>query len=163
VKILLDTCAFLWPTSADRKELSLTAIQLFEDPDNVILLSVASVWEIAIKRSVKKLDLMQEPSVFVQNQVRENQLSLLPISTDYALAVANLPFHHKDPFDRLLIAQALVDGIPLLSRDRAMADYGVSCLWRRLDNELVRFLALRSASPGPPSIQDGGDEEQSRD
>src|SRR5437868_256194 len=101
---LLDTHSFLWFINDD-KELSATAKMLIEDPENVIFLSVASLWEIAIKVSLGKLDVPSPFTEFMLEQLHENNIALLGIKPEHLGVVVMLPFYHRDPFDRLIIAQ----------------------------------------------------------
>ncbi len=128
MKILLDTHAFLWFIE-DSPKLSIEARSAIEDGFNEPLLSVASLWEMAIKVSIGKLDLKKPFETFVPDQLELNGFDQLAISFQHIAAVAKLPFHHRDPFDRLLVAQALVEGIPLISADDLLDAYGVIRLW----------------------------------
>lgn len=125
---LLDTHAFLWLLAGDRR-LSPASKRLFVDPANEPLLSVASAWEIAIKTSLGKLTLPAPPRRWLRQELSRNGVELLPISFDHATRVAQLPFHHRDPFDRLIAAQALEENLGLLSADAAFDAYGVTRLW----------------------------------
>ena len=129
MRALLDTHVFLWLVSDDPR-LSQRAKDIFLNGDNELLLSAASGFEIAVKHSLGKLTLAEEPREFVRNRVLANALTPLPITLEHALGVAGLPFHHHDPFDRLLIAQALHEKLPLLSADSAFTAYGVDLIWR---------------------------------
>ena len=126
--ILLDTHTFLWWITDDR-QLSASARDFIRDKNNDLLLSSASAWEIAIKTSLGKLPLPESPEVFIPRHMRINQFRPLPISVDHALAVSALPHHHRDPFDRLLVAQAQMENIPLLSADPILRSYAVQILW----------------------------------
>ncbi len=128
MRLLLDTHAFLWFVLNDA-QLSSKAKTLIEDPSNDILISPASYWEIAIKVSHKKLDLFATFDDFMRRGIAGNDFEILPIEPKHAAIVATLPFHHKDPFDRLLIAQAIAETIPLVSTDSAIDPYGVQRLW----------------------------------
>jgi PIN domain nuclease of toxin-antitoxin system len=128
VKLLLDTHALLW-MSLDDSQLSDKARELIADLENELWLSPASYWEIAIKISLGKYELSEPLDQFVNREVSNNDISILPISTQHAQAVTTLPFHHKDPFDRLLIAQALTEGMTILSKDNQFDDYGVPRMW----------------------------------
>jgi PIN domain nuclease of toxin-antitoxin system len=128
VRLLLDTHTFLW-FLADDPQLSPTARSLIEDGTNEILLSMASLWEIAIKVSLGKLTLGGAFATFIPDQLTLNAFGLLPIELAHVTAVAALPFHHRDPFDRLLVAQALVEPLPIISRDPALDAYGVTRKW----------------------------------
>jgi PIN domain nuclease of toxin-antitoxin system len=125
---LLDTHAFLWFINDD-PALSATAKALIEDPENTIYLSVASIWEMAIKISLGKLDIPSPFTDFIDDQLRENTIALLDIKTTHAGVVATLPFHHRDPFDRLIIAQSKSENIPLIGRDAIFETYGVKHHW----------------------------------
>lgn len=126
--LLLDTHTFLWFVMNDPR-LSARAKSLIEDPGNQRLLSVASAWEMAIKVSLNKLTLTEPLHPFLLTQLTQNQTSLLPITLEHLQIVSSLPFHHRDPFDRLIIAQSLVDNLSLLSADASFDAYGVARLW----------------------------------
>ena len=126
--LLLDTHAFLgfvW----DDPQLSASAKALIEDPANRKLVSVASCWEIAIKVGNGKLTLDAPSAVFVPRELAGNGFELLEITLAHATAVETLPQHHKDPFDRLLIAQVRIEGIAIVSVDTAFDPYGVTRMW----------------------------------
>ena len=128
MKLLLDTHTLLWTYWGDA-QMSATAIRLVTDPANRILVSPASHWEIAIKMKTGKL-ILREPFLdFVQHAIFDNGFDILPIEPKHTAWVATLPFHHKDPFDRLLVAQALAESIPLVSVDATLDAYGVTRLW----------------------------------
>jgi len=128
VNLLLDTHSFLWFVT-DHPLLSPHARLLISDPTNALFLSIASVWEMAINVSLGKLELHQPFDLFIPNQLVQNDITLLDITVHHTLHTAGLPFHHRDPFDRLLIAQSLVEGMPLLSTDRVFDSYGIQRLW----------------------------------
>jgi PIN domain nuclease of toxin-antitoxin system len=128
VRLLLDTHSFLWFVGGD-SSLSVAARLLIEDADNSVFLSAASVWEIAIKVSLGKLHLEQPFDVLIPQQLLVNHIELLGITLQHTAIVARLPFHHRDPFDRLLIAQAIVEQIPVITRDPAFDAYPVQRLW----------------------------------
>ena len=125
---LLDTHTFLWFVTRDAK-ISGAALAVLRDPANTLLLSMASVWEMAIKVGLGRLPIPQPLDVFVPEQARRNRIDLLPISFAHAVRVATLPHHHRDPFDRLLVAQALVEDLPVVGRDAAFDAYGVRRVW----------------------------------
>src|SRR4051794_9704185 len=122
--LLLDTHTFLWFCQGDTS-LSVAAKALIEDPNNRKLVSIASCWEIAIKVGLKKLTLGEPAGVYIPAALARAGFELLPIGLEHATTVETLPPHHKDPFDRLLIAQALVDGLPLVSADAAFDPYPI--------------------------------------
>jgi PIN domain nuclease of toxin-antitoxin system len=128
MRLLLDTHAFLgWVL--DDARLSPAARDLIADPTAEILFSAVSAWEIAIKARTGRLDLPEDVPAFVHDQVRRNRFRVLAVELPHALRVHALPEHHRDPFDRLLVAQAQVEAVPLLSRDRQLARYGVELRW----------------------------------
>lgn len=129
MKLLLDTHAFLWFILNDPR-LSRTAAALLADPANELFLSPATYWEMAIKVSLGKYALPRPFADFMDDQLARNSLTVLPITAAHAAVVAGLPFHHRDPFDRLLAAQALAEGIALVSADTVFDAYGVVRLWR---------------------------------
>jgi PIN domain nuclease of toxin-antitoxin system len=128
MKLLLDTHTFLWFVDGNLS-LSMTARSLIEDEANQILLSMASLWEMGIKVSTGKLSFTQPIDKFVTQILDSNDISLINIDLRHVGIIANLPFHHRDPFDRLLIAQAMADNIPIVGSDRAFDDYPISRLW----------------------------------
>ena len=105
------------------------ARELLVDPANVLLLSAASSWEIAIKYALGKLSLPVPPTSYVPDRLRSGGVAPLGVSHVHALAVAELPDHHRDPFDRLLVSQAQLDGLTLLTADRTLAAYDVQIVW----------------------------------
>ncbi len=128
MKLLLDTHTFIWFV-IDSPKLSVTLRELIEDENNEKLLSTASVWEMAIKHSSGKLGLGQPFRVFVEQQTSLNSIDLLNIDLAHINVVASLPFHHRDPFDRLLVAQAMVEQIPILSADSTFDTYPIRRFW----------------------------------
>lgn len=128
MRLLLDTHALLWFVSAD-PQLSQTAQQAIADPNNQKLVSVVSIWEIAIKYSLGRLDLKMPLEDFVGQHLTPSKVAILPIAVPHILKVAALPHHHRDPFDRLLIAQAMTENVPLVSADSAFDQYGQARLW----------------------------------
>ena len=125
---LLDSHALLWFALADPK-LSATAKALILDPANQILLSPASYWEIAIKVSLGKLTLHRPYEEFIDICLNKYGFTILPIEPKHAAQLLSLPFHHRDPFDRLLIAQAISESAPIISSDSALDAYPVKRLW----------------------------------
>jgi PIN domain nuclease of toxin-antitoxin system len=124
LRVLLDTHAALWSLANDRR-LSQTARGLIEDEEVACFLSAASVWEAAIKRSLGKLDVPAEFHL----QMALRGVARVPVYDSHAAAVADLPLHHRDPFDRLLVAQAIAEKMAILSVDRIMHAYDVQVLW----------------------------------
>jgi PIN domain nuclease of toxin-antitoxin system len=109
--------------------LSRRAHTLIADPNNDVFVSPAIYWEIAIKLSTGKYALNQPYHPFIEQQIIANRFQILPIELRHTAALVNLPFHHHDPFDRLLVAQALVEQIPLVSSDARLDAYGINRLW----------------------------------
>jgi PIN domain nuclease of toxin-antitoxin system len=127
MKLLLDTHAFIWWDS-DPTQLSAPALAALRDPANEVWLSVASVWEMVIKAQLGKLTL-RLPLADVVAQQQTNGVRILPVTLAHTLAVEGLPAIHKDPFDRLLIAQANVESAELVSADQGIRHYPVRVLW----------------------------------
>ena len=128
MRVLLDTHAFLWWVSGAR-HLPSKAAAILRDPDNQCLLSMASVWELAIKVSLGKLKLAQPVQRFVVEQVQANAFETLDIRLPHLGRVESLPRHHGDPFDRLLVAQALEEELSVVSADRVFRRYGIRRIW----------------------------------
>ena len=129
MKLLLDTHTFLWFIGAD-PQLSAYARQLIEDPGNQRFLSIASIWEITIKSSLGRLIVPTPPSRLINDHVWSNSIALLAISSEHLDGVHALPYHHKDPFDRLMIAQAIHEGMTLVSKDQAFTAYNLPVIWK---------------------------------
>ena len=127
MKLLLDTHTFLWFID-DSPQLSVHAKSLLES-DNDLLLSVASLWEIAIKYSLDKLKLPTAYEIFIPQQLTLNDVEVLPILLSHLAAVSALPRHHRDPFDRMLVAQAQVEGVAIVSVDPLLDAYSIQRLW----------------------------------
>lgn len=128
MKLLLDTHALLWFLAGERR-IQPRVRRRIEDARNTKLLSVASVWEIAIKLSLRKLELDDPLDELVERSTRDAGFELLGISPTHAIGVAHLPWHHRDPFDRLLVSQALSDELVIVSADESFDAYGVRRLW----------------------------------
>jgi len=128
VKILLDTHCWLWMLARSQR-LSPQTRALLEDPENQLLLSAASSWEIAIKYALGKLPLPLPPTEYVLTRIETSGVSPLPVQHSHALLAGSLPRHHGDPFDRLLIAQAQLEKVPILTADRQFEAYEVELLW----------------------------------
>jgi PIN domain nuclease of toxin-antitoxin system len=128
LRVLLDTHAFLWWVS-DEKPLPRKAAKLISDEGNIIFVSHATVWEMAIKTAIGKLTLPEAAGTFVQKQCKLNRFQLLPISLDAISMIETLPLHHNDPFDRLLVAQCLDMKIPIISADAILTKYRVTRIW----------------------------------
>ena len=128
MRLLLDTHTLLWLVENNPK-LSVTAVNLLVDPGNDLLLSPATYWELAIKVSMGRYRLADRLSDYIEEAIRLYGLTFLPLTVAHAEAVVNLPHHHKDPFDRMLIAQSIVEDVALVSSDEALDAYSVTRLW----------------------------------
>jgi PIN domain nuclease of toxin-antitoxin system len=128
VRLLLDTHAFLWWVEG-APALGRRARAAVSDPDNEVFVSIASCWELAIKLSLGKLRLTHSLERFIPEQLTRNGFALLGLDFRHVARVADLPFHHRDPFDRVLVAQALHDDLAIVSADRVLRKYGVTVVW----------------------------------
>lgn len=128
MRALLDTHTFLWWITDD-KRLSTRARQLIADGHNKLYFSAASGWEIAIKAQLGRISFTKEPGVFIPRQLAGNGIEVLPVTLSHALHVYGLPSHHRDPFDRLLVAQCQLEDMPLLTADPLLAKYAVETIW----------------------------------
>lgn len=128
MKLLLDTHTLIW-IAIDPSKLSERVIDLFTAPNNEIFLSLVSVWEMQIKLQLGKLQLGLPLFELVESQRETNGLQLLPITLEHIYALENLPNHHRDPFDRLIVAQAKIEQMPILGVDDVFDLYGVERWW----------------------------------
>ena len=128
MKVVLDTQAFLWFLVGDAR-LSHEAREAIENDANERLLSIASTWEMAIKASLGKLTLAQPLAAMLREQLRANGVALLPLTLDHVEIVAGMPFHHRDPFDRIIVAQSLHERAPLVTADAILERYGIERIW----------------------------------
>lgn len=127
VTLLLDTHIWLWMLTQPERLGRLR--EVIVDPATTLLLSAASTWELAIKVGLGRIDLPRPLDRFVADRIRSTRVTPLPVSHTHAAAVAELPDHHRDPFDRLLVAQARVEQVPVASADAALAAYEVDTIW----------------------------------
>src|SRR4051794_35524804 len=128
MKLLLDTCTFLWALSGE-PPLPPRVAAMVRSPDNDVFLSAASAWEIAIKYAAGKLKLPQVPALFVPAMRAERGVMALPVDEESTLHIARLPLLHGDPFDRILVSQAIVHGLIILTPDPVIARYPARTLW----------------------------------
>ena len=128
MRLLIDTHALIWAVEQPSK-LSATAGSALRDPGNELLLSAGTMWEISIKVGLKKLHLSRPYRVWIEDVMVNLDIALLPITVNHADAQAALPMHHRDPFDRLLAAQARVDQVPLVSADAKLDPFGIVRVW----------------------------------
>ena len=131
MEILLDTHTFLWYVTGN-SQLSLNAKSYIDNRENTRYVSVATLWEIAIKYSIGKLTLREPYEIIIPRLLQVNELARLPLSIEHLSQVANLSFpdqKHKDPFDRLIVAQSKIEDIPILSVDQKLDVYGIDRRW----------------------------------
>lgn len=128
MRYLLDTHAFIW-WDDEKHFLSPTALAICQDPTHTLVLSLASVWEMQIKLQLGKLNFRIPLEQKILDQQQVNGLELLPITLKHIVGLDNLPNHHRDPFDRLLISQAIYENIPIISHDALIRTYAVDCIW----------------------------------
>jgi PIN domain nuclease of toxin-antitoxin system len=128
MRALIDTSAFLWSIS-DSDKLSDNARQVIADLENELFISVASLWEIAIKTSLGKLELLLPFDRLIPEQLEQNAINVLPIEVHHLSRIIGLPFHHRDPFDRLIIAQSLAEQLPGITKDAAFSQYPTQLIW----------------------------------
>ena len=128
LQFLLDTATFLWLADGSER-LSAPSLEAIVDYRNEIYLSAASSWEIVIKYGLGRLYLKEPPSSFIPSQRRMHRIASLPISEEATMHVGKLPLLHRDPFDRVLIAQAIAEDLTIVTPDRVMREYPVSVLW----------------------------------
>jgi PIN domain nuclease of toxin-antitoxin system len=128
MKALLDTHAFLWWIT-DQPRIPQRVRAIIENGENALFVSAASGWEIIIKFQLGRLLLSEEPEDYLMDQIRRNFFQTLPIRMEHSLHLLGLPAHHKDPFDRMLIAQAQFENIPILTSDTQIARYPVEVIW----------------------------------
>ena len=128
MRILIDTQCFLWFLGA-AKLLGTEAQDALTDPDNELFLSAASAWEISIKYGIGKLTLPDAPEIYIPQKLFSNGITGLAIEFPHVLQVHSLPLIHKDPFDRLIIAQAQIESLTLLTADPVMLSYKIDALW----------------------------------
>ena len=128
MQILLETHAFIWFIEGNNS-LSSTARDSILKPENQLYLSIASLWEIAIKLNLDRLSFAEPFEQLIPHQMKLNSIHSLPISFVHLNQLIGLPFHHRDPFDRLLIAQAISEKLPIITRDKSFPDYEVELIW----------------------------------
>ena len=128
MRALLDTSAFLWFISGSDR-LSDTARNHIADMDNDLVLSIASLWKIAIKTNLGKLELAKPFDQLIPDQLEQNAIEILPMTLHHLATVAHLEFHHRDPFDRLIIAQGITEHLPVITSDTIFRKYPVEVMW----------------------------------
>jgi PIN domain nuclease of toxin-antitoxin system len=128
MRVLLDTHVLVWFV-VDSPQLNVGMKRLIEDENNEKLLSIASVWEMAIKQNTGKLTFGLPFKEFIEQQLNINSITILNINLNHIDVISTLPQHHRDPFDRLIIAQAIIEKIPIISADAAFDAYTIERLW----------------------------------
>jgi len=128
VRVLLDTHTLIWAVD-DPGRLPPAAVVTLQNPANQLMVSAATVWEVAIKTAIGKLSLSAPYRQWMTKALTDLGAAIVPVDVEYADRQAGLPFHHRDPFDRLLVAQALVESVPLVSGDAQFDLYGVMRIW----------------------------------
>jgi PIN domain nuclease of toxin-antitoxin system len=128
MRVLIDTNIFLWYISGD-KRLKLYGRNIITDMSNEIFLSMVSLWEIAIKTSLGKLELLEPFDDLIPKEIRKNEISILDIKFSHINYLIKLPFHHRDPFDRLIIAQAICENIQIIASDEIFKNYLPEIIW----------------------------------
>lgn len=128
MRALLDTHTFLW-WIIDSPKLSSRVRKIISDGKNELFLSAASAWEIAIKAQLGRIQIPDKPELFISGQMVANAIQGLPIQISHAVHVYNLPSYHRDPFDRILVAQAQLEGLPVLTNDPQISHYPVKTIW----------------------------------
>ncbi|QTA81358.1 PIN domain-containing protein [Desulfonema limicola] len=128
MRILLDTSTFLWFIGGSRK-LSKKAIEIIENFDNELVMSAASLWEIAIKDSIGKLELSEPFEQLIPKEINKNEIEILQIELPHLYEMMKLPLYHKDPFDRLIIAQGIIEQLPVIACDKAFKSYNIDIIW----------------------------------
>jgi PIN domain nuclease of toxin-antitoxin system len=129
VRLIIDTHALIWAQDEPAK-LGAAAVAAFEDPDSELVISAATVWEIGIKIALGKLKLSPDYRAWIENSITVLNLMEAPIRIEYVDRQIKLPFHHRDPFDRMIAAQSLVDDIPVVSGDLVFDLFGVTRIWK---------------------------------
>ena len=128
MKVLVDTHTFIWDIIADQRS-STKAKQILRSDEYELVFSLVSVWEIAIKIRTGKLNTIGSSVAYIRDEMDAYGMQLLPIRYEHILQLESLPHHHSDPFDRLLIAQALTESLPILTGDKAFQYYDVKLVW----------------------------------
>ncbi len=128
MRVMLDTSSFLWFISGSSR-LSGKARKLIENFDNELVLSAASLWEMAIKVSIGKLEMFRQFDKFIPEKLEENEIQILNVEIVHLSEMVKLPFYHRDPFDRLIIAQSIYESLPLIACDSVFKEYQIDIIW----------------------------------
>ena len=127
MRVLIDTHVLLWWADPGKHRIPRRVLDILENPKSDLVLSMASCWEAALK--VDRLGILDDFGALIDRAIRDLRVSILAVEMKHVLVAARLPFHHRDPFDRMLLAQATAEGIPILTADRVMAMYPVTVIW----------------------------------
>jgi len=128
MRALLDTNSFLWFISGSSR-LSSDACDFISDMDNDLLISIASLWETAIKAGIGKLELLRPFEQLIPDEIRKHEINILPISLNHLYEMMKLEFHHRDPFDRIIIAQGIAEDLPVITSDGIFRKYSIEIIW----------------------------------
>jgi PIN domain nuclease of toxin-antitoxin system len=128
MRVLIDTHAFIWELLADHRS-SRKAIEVMRSKEYDLVFSIVSLWEVSIKIKLGKLNAIGSSVAYIREQMNEYGMELLPLQYEHLLQLENLPLHHGEPFDRLLIAQAITEGLPILTHDQHFPKYPVKLIW----------------------------------
>jgi PIN domain nuclease of toxin-antitoxin system len=128
MKVLIDTHTFIWDVIADHRS-SPKAKQILRSDEHELIFSLVSLWEIAIKIKTGKLNTIGSSVAYIRDEMSAYGMELLPIRYEHILHLESLPHHHGDPFDRLLIAQAITESLPILTADKVFRQYGAKTIW----------------------------------
>jgi PIN domain nuclease of toxin-antitoxin system len=128
VRVLVDTHTFIWALLNDHR-LSTKAKQILRSNEDELVFSLVSLWEIAIKMKIGKLNSVGSSVAYVRDEMKEYGMELLPLRYEHILQLEMLPLHHSDPFDRLLVAQAITESLPILSIDKKFSAYPIKLIW----------------------------------
>ena len=128
MRCLLDSCTFIW-LATDPAKLSEPAVEVITNPENSVLLSDCTIWGIVLKYSAGKLPLRDAPRIWIPERLQFFEIGMLPITTEALVRSGELPSSHKDPFDRLIVAQAITDGLRIISPDSALQTLEADLLW----------------------------------
>ena len=129
MKYLLDTHVFIWLVTGETDRLSQSLMDVIEKTENILFLSAESIWEMMIKCSINRLSIPKPEKSFLKEQMSISSITELPVSIEHSFEIIHLPQIHKDPFDRILIAQAKVEGLKIISKDSKIPLYDVDVIW----------------------------------
>jgi PIN domain nuclease of toxin-antitoxin system len=129
MRYLLDTHAFIWIVTGETEYFSKTLMNIIENTENALFLSAASIWEMMIKCSINRLSIPKPEKSFLTEQMAISNITELPVNMEHSFEIINLPLFHKDPFDRILVSQARVENMRIITRDKKMSLYDIDIVW----------------------------------